>query len=93
MAKLQGKAKQEFINRMNKGRVKAGLKKIGGSVKKKAKKAGSSLTRSKRSKGSTMAKQKSKSKHKSTASKLYDKKNIKTIAIKTAIGTGIGAAI
>jgi len=56
MAKLTGKAKQEFLARMNKGRIKAGLKRIGT-------KARSSLSKTKRSKGSkNMATQKTKSK-------------------------------
>ena len=46
-----------------------------------------------RSRSNTMAKQQSRSRSKSTAMKLYDKKNIKVIAIKTLIGGLSGFAI
>lgn len=66
MAKLQGAAKAAFLARMNKGRVKAGLKRIGSKTKTKVKSAGkrarSSLSRSKRSR-SNVAMQKTRSRH------------------------------
>jgi len=39
MAKLTGKAKAAFLAKMNKGRIKAGLKKIGSKTAKKVRKA------------------------------------------------------
>jgi len=39
MVKLKGKAKAAFLARMNKGRIKAGLKKIGSKTAKKVRKA------------------------------------------------------
>jgi len=95
--KLKGAAKAAFLARMNKGRIAAGLKKIASktkSVTKKRSKKRSSSNSTPRSRGSqTMAKQKTKSKSKSTLGKLYDKKQIKVIAMKTAIGASVALAI
>jgi len=95
--KLKGAAKAAFLARMNKGRIKAGLKKIGStakSVTKRRSKKGSSSNSTPRSRGSqTMAKQQTKSKSKSTMGKLYDKKQLKVIAIKTAVGASVGLGL
>ncbi len=97
MAKLKGAAKAAFLARMNKGRAAAGLKRIGSKAKsltKRRSKKRSSSNSSPRSRGSqTMAKQKSRSTRKSTIGMLYDKKQVKVIAIKTAIGASVGLAI
>lgn len=76
MAKLTGKAKAAFLARMNKGRIKAGLKKIGSKAKR------SSLSRSNKTSRSPM--------HKKTRRKHFSKENFKNGFKGFLGGTGAG---
>jgi len=89
MAKLKGAAKAKFLARMNKGRVKAGLKKIGSKAKKavkrrttKTRKTAKRKTRTTKSRSST---KKSVAGRKGTSGMTRIKKFL--------LGIGIGAAV
>jgi len=95
MAKLKGKAKAAFLARINRGRVKAGLKRIGSKTKSVSRKVTSKVKRPKRRTNNVARKGAlpKRSRRRDSLKMLYDKKNAKQIAIKTAIGLGVGLTI
>jgi len=95
MVKLKGKAKAAFLARINKGRAKAGLKRIASKTKSVSRKVTSKVKRPKRrtnnvARGGALPKR---ARRRDSLKMLYDKKNVKQIAIKTAIGLGLGITI
>lgn len=93
MAKLTGKAKQQFLARMKRGRVAAAAGKVK-KVAKRVKKSTSKIKIPKRRKSNNVAmKNKKRTTRKDSLKQLYDKKNLKQIGIKTAIGLGLGITI
>jgi len=95
MAKLKGAAKAAFLRRINKGRVKAGLKRIGSKTKSVSRKVTSKVKRPRRN-NNNMAKRGAlpkRARRRDTIKSLYDKKSMKQIAVKTAIGLGLGITI
>jgi len=95
LAKLKGKAKAAFLARINKGRAKAGLKRIASKTKSVSRKVTSKVKRPKRRTSNNVARGAlpKKSRRRDSLKMLYDKKNLKQIAIKTAIGLGLGITI
>jgi len=96
MAKLTGKAKAAFLARINKGRAKKGLKRIVSKTKSVSRKATARIKRpAKRNNNKKMARGAlpKRSRRRDTIKALYDKKTMKQIAIKTALGAGIGITI
>jgi len=89
MAKLTGKAKAAFLARMNKGRVKAGLKKIASKTKKAVKRR-TTKTRKTTKRKTTRTKSKS-----STKKSMVSRKGTSgmTRIKKFLLGIGIGAAV
>jgi len=97
MAKLKGKAKAAFLARINKGRAKAGLKRIASKTKSVSRKVTSKVKRPKRrTNNSNMARKGAlpkRPRRRDTIKSLYDKKTMKQIAVKTVIGLGLGLTI
>jgi len=94
MAKLKGAAKAAFLKRINKGRVKAGLKKIGSKTKSVSRKATARIKKPKRRNNNVARGALPKRpRRRDTIKSLYDKKSMKQIAIKTVIGLGLGITI
>jgi len=96
LAKLKGKAKAAFLARINKGRAKAGLKRIASKTKSVSRKVTSKVKRPKRrnnNKKMARGALPKRSRRRDTIKALYDKKTMKQIAIKTALGAGIGITI
>jgi len=94
LAKLKGAAKAAFLARINKGRAKAGLKRIASKTKTVSRKVTSKVKRPKRRMNNVARGALPKrSRRRDTIKSLYDKKTIKQIAIKTALGAGLGVAI
>jgi len=94
LAKLKGKAKAAFLARINKGRAKAGLKRIASKTKSVSRKVTSKVKRPKRrvnnvARGALPKRPR----RRDTIKSLYDKKTLKQIAIKTALGAGLGITI
>ena len=96
MVKLTGKAKAVFLARMRRGRAAA----AGAKAKKVVKRARKTVSKLKipkrRTKNNNMAKRGAlpkRSRRRDTIKALYDKKTMKQIAIKTALGAGIGITI
>jgi len=94
MAKLTGKAKAAFLSRMRRGRAAAAAGKAK-KVVKRARKTVSKLKIPKRRTNNVVRKgaMPKRSRRRDTLKALYDKKNMKQIAIKTALGAGIGITI
>jgi len=95
MAKLTGAAKKSFLARMRRGRAAAAAGKAK-KVVKRAKKTVSNLKIPKRRRSNNVARRGAlpkKSRRRDSLKMLYDKKNVKQIAIKTAIGLGLGITI
>jgi len=96
LVKLQGKAKEAFLRRINKGRAKKGLKRIVSKTKSVSRKT---VQRIKIPKRRTNTKKMARgalpkrSRRRDTIKALYDKKTIKQVAIKTVIGLGLGITI
>jgi len=96
MVKLKGAAKAAFLRRINKGRVKKGLKRIASKTKSVSRKVTSKVKRPKRRTSNNVARKGAlpkRSTRRDSLKMLYDKKNAKQIAIKTAIGLGLGITI
>jgi len=93
MAKLTGKAKAAFLARMNKGRIKAGLKKIGSKATKKVRKAIVKHTKSVKKHRNTQHRNTSKRRKTIVAKKGSSKKKsrfaIPSIVKKAAAGIGL----
>jgi len=95
LVKLKGAAKAAFLKRINKGRAKAGLKKISSKTKSVSRKVTSKIKRPKRRNNPVVRKGAlpKRSRRRDTIKALYDKKTLKQIGIKTAIGLGLGITI
>jgi len=94
LAKLKGAAKAAFLRRINAGRAKKGLKRIASKTKTVSRKVTSKVKRPKRRTNNVARGALPKrSRRRDTIKALYDKKTIKQIAIKTALGAGLGVAI
>jgi len=94
LVKLKGAAKAAFLRRINKGRVKAGLKRIGSKTKSVSRKVTRKVkTPKRRTNNVARGALPKRSRRRDSLKMLYDKKNIKQIAIKTALGAGVGIAI
>jgi len=96
MVKLKGKAKAAFLARINKGRAKKGLKRIASKTKSVSRKVTSKIKRPKRRISNNVARKGAlpkRARRRDSIKSLYDKKSMKQIAIKTAIGLGLGITI
>lgn len=97
MAKLKGAAKAAFLRRINKGRAKKGLKAIRSKSKSVARSVKRSVSKVKRPKRRTNNVARGalpkRSRRRDSLKMLYDKKSIKQIAVKTALGAGLGIAV
>jgi len=98
LVKLKGAAKAAFLRRINKGRAKKGLKAIRSkskSVARSVKRKVSNIKRPARRNNPVARKgaMPARSRRRDTIKALYDKKNLKQIAIKTALGAGLGIAV
>jgi len=89
MAKLKGAAKAKFLARMNKGRVKAGLKRIGSKAKKAVKR------RTTKSRKTTKKKTRTTKSRSSTKKSVAGKKGTSgmTRTKKFLLGIGIGSVV
>jgi len=98
MAKLTGAAKQAFLMRINKGRRAKGLSIIKSKSKGVARRVKSIASKVKRPRrtNSPVARRgalPARPRRRDSLKALYDKKTIKQIAIKTALGAGLGIAV
>jgi len=95
LVKLKGKAKAAFLRRINAGRAKKGLKRIASKTKTVSRKVTSKVKRPKPRTNNVVRRGAlpKKSRRRDSLKMLYDKKNVKQIAIKTAIGLGLGITI
>jgi len=97
MVKLKGAAKAAFLRRINKGRAKKGLKAIRSKSKSVARSVKRSVSKVKRPKrrmnNVARGALPKRSRRRDTIKALYDKKTIKQIAVKTALGAGLGIGI
>jgi len=95
LVKLKGKAKAAFLRRINTGRAKKGLKRIASKSKSVSRKVTRKVKRPKQGNNNVVRKgaMPKRSRRRDTIKALYDKKTIKQIAIKTALGAGLGVAI
>jgi len=95
MVKLKGAAKAAFLRRINKGRVKKGLKKIASKTKSVSRKATARIKRPAKRSNNVVRKGAlpKRPRRRDSIKSLYDKKTMKQIAIKTVIGLGLGITI
>jgi len=95
LVKLKGAAKAAFLRRINKGRAKAGLKRIASKSKSVSRKVTSKIKRPKRRVNNVVRRGAlpKRPRRRDTIKSLYDKKTLKQIAVKTVIGLGLGITI
>jgi len=89
IVKLKGAAKAAFLRRMNKGRVAAGLKKIGSKTKSVIKRRS---TKSKKNKTKSTKRPKSKSNNRKPVAKKNGTKGMTRVK-KFILGVGVGALV